>query len=63
MMHYPTLPGSGAKGVGAGTAVGMRVAAGKGDGGGVGDAVGAALGVSVCTGADEKTISCEGAAD
>ena len=66
ILHYPTLPGSGANGVGAGTAVGMRVEAGKGEVDsvgafvGCGDAVCAALGIGVCIGDDEKTIACVG---
>ena len=60
----PTLPGRGAKGVGAGTAVGMRVDLGVGVAVGMGVAVGigSAVGTGLLTGAALGMIACEGSA-
>lgn len=58
----PTLPGRGAKGVGAGTAVGMRVAFGVGVAVGIGVAVGmrSVVGMGLFTGDVLGMIACEG---
>ena len=60
----PTLPGRGAKGVGAGIAVGMRVAFGVGVAVGMGVAVGrgAAVDTGLLIGAVLGMIACEGSA-